>query len=147
MTVIKAVRVLDDRTWPLTSDARGALVTEIAKLRQDLTTLAGQGLEEGILSLPVAKAARRLETLDRILGRAALADDGSCAIGRRATIRGDDGEVTSYAIVLPGDGDPVEGSISADSPVGAAILGARVGDTVDVDAPAGRWTVTLVSIE
>ena len=117
-------------------------------MRHDFLSLTGQGLEEGIVQLPVALAARRLETLKDVLDRAEIVDDVRCAaIGRRATLRDDDGESASYEIVFPGDGDPTRGCISADSPLGGAILGSQEGDVVEVNAPAGRRSLTVVSID
>ncbi|MDQ2689617.1 MAG: GreA/GreB family elongation factor [Chloroflexota bacterium] len=37
--------------------------------------------------------------------------------------------------------------MSADSPVGAALLGRRVGDAVTIRAPSGAWTATITKIE
>lgn len=135
------------RLWPLTSDARSQLIEEIARVREDIALLTGQGLEEGIVRPPVALAARRIETLKDVLDRAELVDGTRCAIGRRATLQDDDGESMTYEIVFPGDGDPTKGCISADSPLGGAIIGAQAGDVVEVSAPAGRWSVTVVSID
>ncbi len=39
------------------------------------------------------------------------------------------------------------GGVSPDSPLGRALLGARVGDVVEVAAPRGIWRVTVRSIE
>jgi transcription elongation factor GreA len=68
-------------------------------------------------------------------------------IGRRVTVREDEGDLVTYALVFPGDGDPVRGFISADSPIGAALLGRTPGDIVEVDAPVGRRVVTVLSVE
>jgi transcription elongation GreA/GreB family factor len=38
------------------------------------------------------------------------------------------------------------GSVSPSSPLGSAILGKRVGDSVDVAAPRGSWQATIVEI-
>jgi transcription elongation factor GreA len=131
----------------MTQEAITHLVDEVARLRQDLVALTGRGLEEGIVRLPVANAERRLHTLTQVLGSADVVDDEACvAIGRRVTLHDEDGERISCAIVFPGDGDPTNGWIGADSPLGAAILGARPGDTCDVDAPAGAWRVTVISV-
>jgi transcription elongation GreA/GreB family factor len=139
---------IGSRAWPMTREAWDQLVGEIARLREDLSTMAGQGLEEGIVRLPVAIAARRLDTLQEALDRCEVVDDGSClAIGRRATLRDDEGESIPCELTYPGDGDPRDGRISADSPLGMAVIGARAGDVVDVDAPAGRWSVRVLAID
>lgn len=135
------------RPWPMTSEALKRLIDEISQLRQDVSTLAGNGLEEGVVRLPIAQATRRLETLAGVLEGAAVADDDGCvAIGRPVRLRDGTGETMEYAVVFPGDGDPTRGWISADSPLGAAILGATAGTTVEVDAPVGRWSVTVLDV-
>jgi transcription elongation GreA/GreB family factor len=54
--------------------------------------------------------------------------------------------VASYSIVYPGAGDPARSCISADSPLGAALLGARPGATVEVAAPGGSWSAVVLGI-
>ena len=135
------------RSWPLTREAWERLVDEVAQLRESVSTMAGQGLEEGIVRLPIALATRRLETLSEVLDRCELVDDDPCvAIGRQATLRDGEGEAMSYEIVFPGEGEVDKGWVSADSPLGLALLGASAGDVVHVDAPAGPWSVTVISV-
>jgi len=38
------------------------------------------------------------------------------------------------------------GGVSPDSPLGSALLGAGVGDVVDVDAPRGSWKARVLAI-
>jgi transcription elongation factor GreA len=38
------------------------------------------------------------------------------------------------------------GGVSTGSPLGAALVGAKVGDTVDVQAPKGAWKARIVSV-
>lgn len=74
-------------------------------------------------------------------------DDGTVVVGSRVTVRDVDGEVDSYVVVPPGTGDPRSGRISPDSPLGLALLGRRTGDEVDVQAPAGVWRATVVTVD
>ena len=46
-------------------------------------------------------------------------------------------DVAEYTIVGSTEADPMEFRISNESPVGAAILGQRVGGVVEVHVPAG----------
>jgi transcription elongation factor GreA len=131
----------------MTADAFERLLDEIAQLRRDVAFLAGQGLEEGIVRLPVAQAARRLETLGAVAETAAVTKQRCVAIGRRVALRDGDGQQFDYSIVFPGDGDPLQGWISADSPLGSALLGAEPGATVMVQAPVGAWPATIVEVE
>jgi transcription elongation GreA/GreB family factor len=136
------------RPWPFTSDAQSRLAEEIARMRADLTFLTGQGLEEGIVELPVARTSRRLETFKDFLARSEIVDRTGCvAIGRRATLREEGRVAMTYEVVLPGDSYPEMRCISADSALGEAILGAKVGDVVDVIAPDGPLSVMVVAID
>jgi transcription elongation GreA/GreB family factor len=38
------------------------------------------------------------------------------------------------------------GGVSPDSPLGSALLGAAVGDVVEVTAPSGSWKARVVAI-
>ena len=40
----------------------------------------------------------------------------------------------------------VGGGVSTDSPLGAALVGSKVGDSVQVQAPKGDWTARVVSV-
>ena len=38
------------------------------------------------------------------------------------------------------------GGVSPDSPLGSALMGAGVGDVVDVSAPSGSWKARVLAI-
>jgi transcription elongation factor GreA len=40
----------------------------------------------------------------------------------------------------------VAGGVSTESPLGAALVGARVGDSVHVQAPKGAWTARVIAV-
>ena len=52
-----------------------------------------------------------------------------------------------YMIVGPTEVDPSNGRVSDVSPVGKALLGARVGEIVEVQAPAGLLKLRVKAIE
>ena len=60
--------------------------------------------------------------------------------------------VGSIVEVADEDGDTMEvtisavGGVSPDSPLGSALMGASVGDVVDVQAPSGSWKARVVGI-
>ena len=53
----------------------------------------------------------------------------------------------TYQIVGPQQADPIKGRISDESPVGKALLGHKKGDTVEVEAPAGKLKYKIIEIE
>ena len=143
-----AIRRLSTRQrWPMTEDAWHSLVDELGRLRTDVASLAGEPTE-GVVDFAVVTAARRLDVLSAVLDAAERIDEPERAvIGRRVTLLEPEGESVTYALAFPGDGDPDRGWISADSPLGAAVLGCEPGERVEVAAPAGRRVVTVLSIE
>jgi transcription elongation GreA/GreB family factor len=66
-------------------------------------------------------------------------------IGSRVCIRDDDG-VAEFRIVESADADAFEGRVSADGPLGRALLGRRAGELVRFRAPGGVLAVTVVEV-
>ena len=52
----------------------------------------------------------------------------------------------TYTIVSPHEMNLEEGKISCKSPIGAALMGKKVGDVVDVKAPSGTFQVRIESL-
>jgi transcription elongation factor GreA len=94
--------------------------------------------EQGLLE-------RRITILRNRLNGAVLIDEDAAAatdtvsVGSRVTIDRDDGETMQVEISSVG-------GVSPDSPVGKALMGAKVGDEVSVDAPSGVWRARVTSI-
>ena len=61
------------------------------------------------------------------------------AVGSRVTIERDDGEEMEVEISSVG-------GVSPDSPLGRALVGAKVGDEVRVEAPKGAWRARVLAI-
>jgi transcription elongation factor GreA len=57
-----------------------------------------------------------------------------------------DGDEETYTIVGAVEARPREGRISNESPYGRALLGRRVGETVDIQAPNGSLKARVVNI-
>ncbi|MBI4028799.1 MAG: transcription elongation factor GreA [Candidatus Blackburnbacteria bacterium] len=53
----------------------------------------------------------------------------------------------TFNIVGEWEADPKEKKISHESPLGKALIGRKVGETVEVQAPAGKVEYTIVGIE
>ena len=56
------------------------------------------------------------------------------------------GKKESYTVVGEWEANPTEKKISHSSPLGKALLGRKVGEKVNVDAPAGTVDYTIVEI-
>jgi transcription elongation factor GreA len=64
----------------------------------------------------------------------------------RVTFKDYKGRETTVTIVGSGEVDVMQGTISFDSPLGAALRGKRKGDTVHVRAPNKKYDVTITQI-
>ena len=58
----------------------------------------------------------------------------------------DENDEVEYHIVGSQEANPMQGRISDESPIGRAILGHRVGETVSVEAPAGEMRFTILAV-
>jgi transcription elongation factor GreA len=67
------------------------------------------------------------------------------AFGSRVTLN-ESGKELGYTLVSAVDADAAEGRLSVESPVARALLGARVGDTVELTAPKGTRRLEIVAI-
>lgn len=72
---------------------------------------------------------------------------GVVAIGSTVTVKADNNLKQTYKIVGSAEADAKEHKISNESPVGAALLGHRKGDTVEVQTPAGTRKLKIVQVE
>ena len=69
-------------------------------------------------------------------------------IGCKVTVADTNGkELPAYKIVGSQEADPMHGIISEESPFGKALIGAKEGDTVTVEAPRGTIHYTVRKIE
>ena len=58
-----------------------------------------------------------------------------------------EGKKEVYRVVGEWEADPVEKKISHESPLGKALIGKKIGETVEVAAPAGKIMYTIVSVQ
>lgn len=95
----------------------------------------------------------RIKDLEDSLRRAkVIENDGRVdvvRIGCTVTVaeEGFEDEPESYYIVGVHEADPSNGRISNESPIGKALLGAKVGQRVNVRAPAGSIRMVVQAIE
>jgi transcription elongation factor GreA len=94
----------------------------------------------------------RIQYLEDILRTATIVDDkgrgspDTVRVGVQVTVEAKGEPPETYMIVGAPEANPLEGKISHESPLGAALMGRQVGDKVAIDAPAGRLTFTITAI-
>ncbi|MBN1310678.1 MAG: transcription elongation factor GreA [Anaerolineae bacterium] len=97
----------------------------------------------------------RIQQLEMLLSRASIIEDEAALasvqdnvirLSSVVTVQEEGYEPETFRIVGPAEANPAAGKISDVSPVGSALLGKRVGETVTIEAPDGSFTYRIVSI-
>ena len=88
---------------------------------------------------------RRITILRNRLDRAVIVDEtdaprGTIGVGTRVKIEDERGEEMDVEISSVG-------GVSPDSPLGRALLGRKIGDEVEIQAPRGAWRARILSVE
>ncbi len=94
--------------------------------------------EQGLLE-------RRITVLRNQLDQAEIVADGHAHIvsaGSHVVVEDEAGERIEVELSALGG----TGTVSPSSPLGSALLGRHVGDTIDVEAPRGPWQATIIEI-
>jgi transcription elongation factor GreA len=93
----------------------------------------------------------RILELEQMISRAHLIeaskDKGVVSIGSTVVIQENGGSKETYTIVGAAEAQPKEGLISNESPLGRALLNQKVGDEVEVSAPAGKLHFVIKKIK
>ncbi|MGH3103493.1 MAG: GreA/GreB family elongation factor [Gaiellaceae bacterium] len=97
--------------------------------------------EQGLLERRIAILRARLD--HAIVVDEADGSSGAVSIGSIVELEDESGDRLEVELSIVGGA----GAVSPDSPLGAALLGARTGDTVDVQAPRGSWRARIISIQ
>lgn len=90
----------------------------------------------------------RIAEIEDILQNAEMITSGSThkvSLGSRVTLESS-GKVYEYHVVGPVEADPINGKISDESPLGVALMGKSVGDTVTIQTPKGETAYAIKAI-
>lgn len=95
----------------------------------------------------------RIQELDALLASAKIIEDNGTKkksdgvqLGTKVTIKEGNFDPETFIIVGVAEANPREGKISNESPIGKAILGHKVGESVKVETPGGTYTVKILKI-
>jgi transcription elongation factor GreA len=94
--------------------------------------------EQGLLEARIRTLRARLE------GAEIVADAGTdqVGVGSVVDVEGDGGQKMTVEVSAVGGA----GTVSPTSPLGSALIGKKLGETVEVQAPKGAWTATIKKI-
>lgn len=93
----------------------------------------------------------RIQELDALLATAHVIEEsqhaGVVAVGSTVSIQEQGFKEETYTIVGAAEANPREGKISNESPIGKAIIGRTVGDSVAVTTPSGTYKVKILKVK
>ena len=90
----------------------------------------------------------RIDELEELLKQVVIIEGTKgdiIALGSKVTLKVN-GKDEAFSLVGEWEADPRAKKISHESPLGKALLGKAVGEKVEVTAPAGKITYTIVSV-
>jgi transcription elongation factor GreA len=146
----------NEKPEPLTQAQKNQLETELAELEGPRRAAAVEAIkvargfgdlsenfeyhaaknEQGLLE-------RRIRVLRDRLSRAVLVDEqtgnGPIGVGSKVELEDEHGNRLELEISSVG-------GVSPDSPAGRALMGAKPGDEVEIDAPSGAWRARIISV-
>ena len=93
----------------------------------------------------------RIEELENVINNSSVVtanskNGHSVSLGTKVTVRVN-GKENVFDIVGEWEADPINKKISHDSPLGTALIGKKIGETAEVEAPAGRIKYEVLRIE
>ena len=77
---------------------------------------------------------------------AAPKGDSKVVLGSTIKLKSEGGKTKEFQVVGTVEADPLNGKISDESPIGKALLGKSMGDTVEIKTPAETATYKIVEI-
>ena len=90
----------------------------------------------------------RITEIETILQNASIIQTGNSStvmLGSTVELEAN-GKAVTYTVVGPVEADPLEGKVSNESPIGQALMGKAVGDTVTINTPKGELAYTVVAL-
>ena len=93
----------------------------------------------------------RILTLENLVNNAIIIDEAhgnrdTVEVGATVTVKNPNGQTSKYTITGSAEADPSEGKISNVSPMGKSLLGKKVGEITEVNAPSGKIKLEILSI-
>jgi len=95
------------------------------------------------------RSENRISEIENILQNVAIIEkpngDSKVQLGSTVKLK-NDGKTKEFQVVGTVEADPLEGKISDESPLGQALLGKKLGDSVEIKTPVDITTYTVVEI-
>ena len=128
-----------------------AEITERIKIARDFGDLS-ENAEYDAAKNEQARIEARINEIETMLKFAVVIDEkdkkkGIVSLGSSVDVLDENyNESMTFMIVGTTEADVVEGKISNESPIGNALLGRKIGETIEVDAPEGKIVLTIKKV-
>jgi transcription elongation factor GreA len=156
--------IMAEKIHFLTSEGRVKLEKELEYLRTtkrlQIAASLQSAVDEGDLSensgydeskREQAFVEGRIRDLEAILSSAQLlqrnGNSDVVGLGSHVTVSEQGGDPETYQIVGRTEADPLKGRISNESPLGRALMGCHMGQTVQVNTPGGLADFEIIAVE
>lgn len=142
---------LEKELQEMKSKGRKEIAAKIAEARAhgDLSENAEYDAakeEQGLFELKISKMEDVLSRA-RVIDTSKMPTDGVHLLSTVKIKNLKTKKVVEYLLVSPEESDFQEGKISITSPVGQSLIGAKLGDKVQVKAPAGLMEFEIIEIK
>ena len=144
-------RQLEERLEYLRTTRRDEIMARIRDLNGIGGTVESSEYEDAMTEQ--AQVEKQIRDIEHTLRHAHVLENGNghghgtVEMGMRVCVRDGEGYESCWTIVGPAEANTRQGKISNESPIGAALIGKRVGDQITVHAPAGTLAYTILKIE
>ncbi|MCD6423235.1 MAG: transcription elongation factor GreA, partial [Elusimicrobia bacterium] len=148
----------------ITKKGQEKLLKELRRLKEELVPKLSKEIEEARAQGDLSENAeyhaakeqltnvqKRIAKLQNTLASSLVIDEERMSsdkvyLGAKVVLEDKNGTKLEYTIVSPEEADPIEGLISSESPLGKAIIGRKVSDVVEFEAPQGLMELKIISI-
>jgi len=144
----KGLKELKEELKVLVDVKRPELIDRVATARAhgDLS----ENSEYAAAGQDLAFAEGRMEELEELIAKAQIIRNGKNAnhivkLGSKVILK-TNGKNQTFELVGEWEANPLEQKISHTSPLGRALLGKKMGEQVEIDAPAGRVKYHIVKV-
>ena len=129
--------------------AKRAEIADAIKTARDLGDLAENAEYQSALA-EKDRNEDRITEIENILQNVEIIKkprgDSKVQLGSVVKLKGQGGKAKEFQVVGTVEADPLSGKISDESPIGQALLGRQVGETVEITTPADTTSYKVVDI-
>ena len=147
---LEGKKKLEEELKYLVTVRRKEVAAEIQSAKEEGDISENSAYDEAKLNQAFLEG--RIQTIEAQLREAVIIEKNGNSeiidVGSHVTVA-EDGfdEEETYHIVGSAEADPLNGRISNESPIGKALLGAKLGDVVKAETPNGEVTFKVLKID